>query len=99
MSTKDNDDGELGMPSIVPAEPSHSFDAACFSWHCLRALYSANVILLGCWLTLASSTLLPAGCADAVGCSAVDEGDVIGGFECCRAVISGTEGHVAPNEA
>ena len=58
-----------------------------------------NVILLGCWLTPALLTLLPAGHADAVGCSAVDEGDVIGGFEHCRAVISGTEGHVAPNEA
>jgi hypothetical protein len=37
---------------------------------------------------------------DAVGCSAVDEGDDVGGFECCGAVASGTggKGRVAPNE-
>jgi hypothetical protein len=38
---------------------------------------------------------------DAVGCSAVDEGDDIGRFECCKTVISDTDGkgRVAPNEA
>ena len=45
--------------------------------------------------------LLLTGPADVVGCSAIDEGDGIGGFEYCRAMISGTDdkGHGAPNEA
>jgi len=93
------------MPSVIPAEPSHSVGAACFSWRRLRALYSANdIFVLGCWLTAALSTPLLTGPADAVGCIAIDEGDEgddIGGFEPCRAVISGTDGkgHVAPEEA